>query len=160
MIFKTVARKNPLPFGGPVVHLTATAPSPTGPFRVHTAPIFTLSGADFPAEDPFLFYRDGLYHLLMKDMDRHFSPVQRALLHAQSPDGFHWDTEACTVFSDRRVATPEGLVRYHRLERPQLFIDVDGRPVFTAAALDEGTTSCLCFPLKEDAFTLRDKGQA
>ena len=35
MIYKAVGLKRALPFGGPVVHLVATADSPTGPFTKH-----------------------------------------------------------------------------------------------------------------------------
>ena len=41
MVYKAVARKKPQPFGGPVVHLTAIADKPEGPFIKQNKPIFT-----------------------------------------------------------------------------------------------------------------------
>ena len=40
-IYKAVGKKRPMPFGGPVVHLTAIADSPTGPFVKQNKPIFS-----------------------------------------------------------------------------------------------------------------------
>jgi hypothetical protein len=39
-VYKAVGQKRPMPVGGPVVHLTATAESPTGPITKQLRPIF------------------------------------------------------------------------------------------------------------------------
>jgi len=54
MVYKAVATKGKAPFGGPVVHLVATADRPEGPWQKNLTPIFTKPGEHFAAEDPFL----------------------------------------------------------------------------------------------------------
>ncbi|MCC5928652.1 MAG: glycoside hydrolase family protein [Cyclobacteriaceae bacterium] len=46
MVYKAVAKQRPQPFGGPVVHLTAIADKPEGPFVKQNKPIFTAEDVD------------------------------------------------------------------------------------------------------------------
>ena len=81
MIYKAVARQRPLPFGGPVVHLTATSDSPTGPFTKQMRPIFTAPGVNFAAEDPFVWYDYARrrYFAIVKDNDGYFTHAGKSL---------------------------------------------------------------------------------
>ena len=47
MVYKAIGRKKPLPFGGPVVHMTALSDSPTGPFVKNPKLAFTCEGTNF-----------------------------------------------------------------------------------------------------------------
>jgi hypothetical protein len=73
MVYKAVARKKPQPFGGPVVHLTAIADRPEGPFVKQNKPVFTAENVDFPAEDPYVWYQDNCYYAIVKDMNGAFT---------------------------------------------------------------------------------------
>lgn len=66
MVYKAVADRNAPPFGGPVTHIVATAPTPQGPFTKHPTPIFTAGKADFSEEDPFVWYQDDAFGRLSK----------------------------------------------------------------------------------------------
>ena len=48
ILYKAVGKQGKPPFGGPVVHLTATADSLTGPITKQMRPTFTAPGAAFP----------------------------------------------------------------------------------------------------------------
>jgi hypothetical protein len=56
MLYKTVGRQKPLPFGGAVVHLIATSKSPIGPFKKELNPLLLVPGETFPFEDPFMWF--------------------------------------------------------------------------------------------------------
>jgi hypothetical protein len=138
IVYKAVASLNPLPFGGPVTHLAATAPSPTGPFTKNMEPVFTFPGHDFPAEDPYIWTGESGYFAIVKDFDGSFTKAGRSLALFTSTDGFDWKPAEHTL-----VATPEirwkggETQRLHRLERPQLWLE-DGRPrvLYCAASPD------------------------
>jgi hypothetical protein len=140
MIYKAVGRKRPLPFGGPVVHLTATADSPTGPFTKQLKPIFLAPGVDFPAEDPFAWFDHaaGRYYAVVKDNAGYFTKAGKSLALWESPDGFAWKLAANPLVSRVEVVTAAGERRkLNSLERPQLLFAPSGRPAALLAAVDE-----------------------
>jgi hypothetical protein len=140
MIYKAVGRKRPLPFGGPVVHLTATADSPTGPFTKQLKPIFLAPGVDFPAEDPFAWFDHaaGRYYAVVKDNAGYFTKAGKSLALWESPDGFAWKLAANPLVSRVEVVTAAGERRkLNSLERPQLLFAPGGRPAALLAAVDE-----------------------
>jgi len=110
MIYKAVGRKRPLPFGGPVVHLTATADSPTGPFTKQLRTIFLAPGVDFPAEDPFAWYdyRAGRYLAIVKDNDGHFTKAGKSLALWESHDGFDWKLAPHALVSTTEITWAGG----------------------------------------------------
>jgi hypothetical protein len=130
MVYKAVATKGKPPFGGPVVHLVATADKPEGPWKKNFTPIFTKPGEHFAAEDPFI-WRDGdRYRGIVKDNNGIFTGRGYSLAHWESRDGFDW-RPAKHVF----VTTPEIMwtggakKKLNALERPQLIFDAHGTPV-------------------------------
>ncbi|HBY62144.1 MAG TPA: sucrase, partial [Solibacterales bacterium] len=140
MIYKAVGRKRPLPFGGPVVHLTATSDSPTGPFRKQLQPIFTTPGVDFPAEDPFAWYDYGAgrYLAIVKDNNGHFTKAGKSLALWESPDGFDWKLSEHPLVSTMDLKWAGGRQqKLNSLERPQLLFGPDGRPAALLCAVDE-----------------------
>lgn len=139
MIYKGVARKRPMPFGGPVVHLTATAKQPEGPFTKQLQPIFLAAGVDFPAEDPFAWYdrhRDR-YYAVVKDMKGHFTGAGRSLALWESSDGFAWKLAPHPLVSALTLQWEGGQQqKLIALERPQLLFNAKGEPETLLAAVD------------------------
>ncbi|MCD8137439.1 MAG: glycoside hydrolase family protein, partial [Parabacteroides gordonii] len=128
MVYKAIAKKKPLPFGGPVVHLVALADSPTGPFVKKMHPVFTLENSFFAAEDPYIWYQDGRYYAIVKDMQGEFTKRGRSLALFTSEDGEGWQMAKHTFVSDLSVLWENGRrdsVAY--LERPQLYMETESR---------------------------------
>ena len=139
MVYKAVAKRNPAPGYGPVVHLTATSDSPTGPFVKQGKPVFTAGKSKFPAEDPYI-WRDGdTYRAIVKDMHGAFTDAGQSLVLFESPDGFDWKPSTPTLLTTLALDWADGKRRkYTALERPQLWLD-QGKPavLFCAAAVDK-----------------------
>jgi len=137
MIYKAVAKDRPLPFGGPVVHVVATSPSPTGPFTKHAHPIFVKDGVQFPAEDPFVWHDGHQYLAIVKDMGGFFTGAGRSLALMQSSDGFDWSPADPVLVSTTQYPQADGTIRkLEALERPQLWFD-NGRPAVLFCAASE-----------------------
>jgi predicted GH43/DUF377 family glycosyl hydrolase len=142
MVYKAVAKKLPAPRYGPVVHLTATSDSPTGPFTKQNTPVFTAEGSEFPAEDPFIWHQGDRYFAIVKDMKGDFTKAGQSLALFEGKDGFDWTLSKKTLVS-RLVIPWEGKEpqQVSALERPQLWLR-DGKPeiLFCAAAIDKNRT--------------------
>ena len=150
-IYKAVGRTNSLPFGGPVVHLSATAESPTGPLQKYFEPIFTSPGCSFPAEDPYIWYQNSheCYYAIVKDMSGSFTGQGRSLALFRSDDGFAWNPAPRVLVSDLHILWEDGHVEVlANLERPQVWHE-DGSPkiLFLAAAQDGDHSFNLQVPL-------------
>lgn len=140
MVYKAVAIKRPMPFGGPVVHLTATSDSPTGPFTKQLKPIFTSPGVDFPAEDPFVWYdyEAARYLAVVKDFKGHFTKAGQSLALWESENGLDWKLSAHPLVSPVEILWQSGRrQKLNSLERPQLLFGPDGRPHSLLVAVDE-----------------------
>jgi len=140
MIYKAVGRQRPLPFGGPVVHLTATADSPTGPWTKQLEPIFLAEGIDFAAEDPFVWYdyASRRYLAIIKDNQGYFTRAGKSLALWESMDGFDWGLSKHPLVSAIQIQWESGRTqKLNSLERPQLLFAPDGRPQALLAAADE-----------------------
>jgi len=139
MVYKAVAKKGKPPFGGPVVHLAATADRPEGPFRKQLTPIFTRPGEHFAAEDPFIWHDGGRYRAIVKDMRGIFTGRGNSLAHFESTDGFDWRLASHPFVTVPELVRADGSrVKLDALERPQLWIDASGQPtvLFCAGAYD------------------------
>ena len=132
MVYKAASRRK----GSPVVCLSATSKSPTGPFEKRLRPFFTAGDARFPAEDPFVWFGDGMYHALVKDMGGHFLKGRgRTVVLFESEDGHDWKLADDPLVTDTTLRWADGRVeKVNRLERPQLYFE-DGRPVALLAAV-------------------------
>lgn len=154
MLYKGVAKERPLPFGGPVAHTVATSPSPEGPFAKLPAPVFTKPGADFPAEDPCIWYQDGEYRAVVKDMKGFFTREGRSLALMRSPDGIDWEPAPRVLVGKTEYTTTSGQhVPLHALERPQIWLDRGEPAVLLCAASPDkqpggGETYNIAIPLK------------
>ena len=132
MVYKAWSRKK----GSPVVCLSATSKSPMGPFEKRGKPFFTAGEAKFPAEDPFVWFGDGMYHAILKDMGGHFLKGRgRTVVRFESKDGHDWKLAQNPLVTDTTLRWADGRVeKVNRLERPQLYFE-DGRPVALLAAV-------------------------
>ncbi|QBG46728.1 sucrase [Verrucomicrobia bacterium S94] len=138
MIYKAVKKERPLPFGGPVVHRVAFAEKPTGPFVSEPFPIFGKTGDDFPAEDPFLWFQEDEFRIILKDMNGSFSGVGRSLVMFHSKDGKNWNLSDPQQVSGCDVRFSNGVLRtFDFLERAQLFIE-SGKPSILFCAARSG----------------------
>lgn len=137
MVYKAVAKKKSMPFGGPVVHLTATSQSPLGPFIKQMKPIFVKDGIEFPAEDPFVWSQNGRYYAIVKDMKGYFTDKGRSLVLFESEDGFDWSLSENALVSDLCIDWEDGRKeKMSHLERPQLFFE-NGIPTVLLTAADK-----------------------
>lgn len=136
MVYKAVASRKPQPFGGPVVHLTAISETPIGPFIKQNKPIFTIEGADFPAEDPYVWYQDNCYYAIVKDFKGHFTHAGQSLALFWSSDGLDWKPAKNPLVSRLERKMEDGSTeRYLHLERPQLLHE-EGNPTVLFLAVD------------------------
>lgn len=130
MLYKSVR------FLGDQMHLgAAQADHYRGAFtRLSDDPVLRF-GEDDDVEDPFVWYQDGAYHAIMKDMEGGIGGVPRSGIRAQSPDGVHWHVHAYPHAYSREILWDDGTrTMQDFLERPGLILDGDGRPThFTAA---------------------------
>ncbi|MEI6467354.1 MAG: glycoside hydrolase family protein [Verrucomicrobiota bacterium] len=129
MVYKAVATKGKAPFGGPVVHLVATAAQPEGPFQKSLTPIFTRPGEHFAAEDPFLWHDGGRYRAVVKDNNGIFTGRGYSLALWESRDGFDWKLAKHPFVTTPEITRADGTtLKLNALERPQLWIDARGEP--------------------------------
>lgn len=138
MVYKGVADKKPLPFGGPVLLLVATSDNPTGPFVKHDKPVFVKEGVNFAAEDPFVFYYGQKYRAVVKDNAGHFTPAGKSLIQFESPDGLNWQLCPKPLVSKIEVKWQDGTTqKLNSLERPQVWLNEKGLPAALFCAVDE-----------------------
>jgi hypothetical protein len=136
MVYKAVGKKRPQPFGGPVVHLTAIADKPEGPFIKQNKPVFTADNVDFPAEDAFVWYQDNCYYAIVKDMKGAFTSAGRSLVLFCSLDGQDWKLAKHPLVSALNIQWVYGTVeKLEALERPQLFFE-NGKMTALLAAVN------------------------
>lgn len=137
LVYKAVAKRNKLPFGGPVSHRVALADSPTGPFVKVPGEIFTLPGAAFPAEDPFIWAQDGGYYAIVRDFRGAFNGTGRNSLSLfVSEDAVKWRVADNPLVSVPRIPWERGAADVYRMERPQLYLE-NGGPVAFLCAVSE-----------------------
>ena len=139
LLYKAVGRENPLPFGGPVVHLLAISDSPAGPFHKLLKPLFTVPGSVFPFEDPFFWYdaKRDMYFVILKDNHGIVSGTgHSSLVLYQSKDACDWVKAGHLLVSDLRLnwkTRPTETVQ--RMERPQLTFGANGEPIALVVAI-------------------------
>ena len=137
MIYKAVGLKRALPFGGPVVHLVATAASPTGPFTKHPGTVFGAKGVMFAAEDPFIWRGQDRYWAVVKDNAGHFTKRGYSLALWESADGIDWKLAKHPLVATPEVTWADGRKqRLDALERPQLLFE-NGVPIALLCAAAE-----------------------
>ncbi len=140
----------------------AMAEKPDGEFhRLTEEPIFTFSNPDFHLEDPYLWYEDGKFRLLIKDDFKRGSGgicgEWGAGLYGESDDCIHWTFADEPKAYSRTVTWDDGSVTTQcNLERPFLLLQ-DGKPTHLFLATGDGTepysfshTWNMVMPLKDE----------
>lgn len=92
-------------------------------------------------EDPFLWYRDGLFHLIVKDINGEIAGEHGCGIYAWSEDAVNWQLGDPSRTWDRRIAWDDGSTeRIGNVERPQLVFDENGKVthLIVAIARSEG----------------------
>ncbi|QGY45633.1 family 43 glycosylhydrolase [Maribellus comscasis] len=146
MVYKAAAKKLPKPMSGPVVHLTATADNPEGPFVKQMKPIFTDGEAEFPAEDPYVWFAGNCYYAIVKDMHGAFTDAGRSLVLFYSANGMDWKLAEHPLVSKLEINWEnDTLQKVMALERPQLLIE-NGKPTALLCAVNE---------IREHSFNLQ-----
>ncbi|HEX9600697.1 MAG TPA: glycoside hydrolase family protein, partial [Mariniflexile sp.] len=136
LVYKAVGKKTKMPFGGPVVHCVATSDSPTGPFIKYDKPIFQAKGYEFPAEDPFIWYQNGKYRAIVKDMHGAFTDAGQSLVLFESIDGYDWNLSDNPLVSKLQIEWENGEIqKLNHLERPQLYFE-NNIPIALLCAAD------------------------
>ena len=101
----------------------AQGDSPEGPFhRLTKAPIL-----DENIEDPFLWYQDGAYRMIVKDMRGTLAGKPNEAVIYASEDGFEWKNLPVYAYGTA-IEWKTGTVIYSNVERPQMYIE-NGKPV-------------------------------
>lgn len=111
-----------------------------GPYvRLADEPIFQFDNSIDHVEDPYIWFTDGKFQLIMKDMEGGISGEKHAGIHATSEDGMFWTVSQPQLAYSRSISWTDGTVTTQgSLERPQLLIQ-DGEPThFYAATADNG----------------------
>lgn len=101
----------------------AQGDSPEGPFhRLTKAPIL-----DENIEDPFLWYQDGAYRMIVKDMRGTLAGKPNEAVIYASEDGVEWKNLPVYAYGTA-IEWKTGTVIYSNVERPQMYIE-NGKPV-------------------------------
>ncbi len=135
LLYKAVTDHEPLPAGGPVLCGAAIGDTPLGPFHKTGVPLFGSEKHSWSVEDPFVWREGNTYYALMKDFHGdHTGTGQPSTALFVSGNGTDWHVAKHPLAFGLEV----GGKRYHRLERPQLYLE-NGQAVclVCAAAEDE-----------------------
>jgi hypothetical protein len=152
LLYKAVGRRNPMPFGGPVVHLMAVASSPVGPFTKLDQPLLTVPGSAFPFEDPFFWFdaKRDRYFVILKDNQGIVSGLGHAsLVLYESTDAKDWKPAPHLLVSDLELRWKDRATEpVANLERPQLFFNDAGNSVVLLVAIQDKTPGSLPYNVR------------
>lgn len=121
----------------------ATADKPWGEYkRLSDKPIFHFDNPDIHLEDPFMWYENGMFHLLIKDDYKNncggISGKWGAGIYASSKDCIHWSIAEDPLVYSREVLWEDGSVTTQcNLERPSLLFE-NGKPTHLFLATGNG----------------------
>jgi hypothetical protein len=142
----------------PTRYGVARASTPFGPFgRVGPERPIVFGDASTPYEDAYVWFRNGMYHMLFNDLKGVLTGEDHAGAYALSIDGIDWRLHPRPRAYSRTVTWSDGTVTTQgSLERPQLLIE-HGRPTHLYAATADGpggfehaaNTWNMVFPLQE-----------
>lgn len=91
MVYKYVKEKEGM-YGGKVVHVTALADSPLGPFKDTGIPFIETEASKFALDDHVEWFQNGNYYCIGKDHDGSLTPYNRGsmVMYTSDEDGLHW----------------------------------------------------------------------
>ncbi len=131
--------------GAPLEIGAVCASCPEGPFeRLSENPIFAFDHPDFHVEDPYLWFEEGKFRLLMKDDFKNGSGgvtgVWGSGFYAESDDCVHWQIAEDPIVYSRRILWSDGVYRdMPNAERPFLLLNEQGKPTHLFLATGEGS---------------------
>ncbi|MCK4998651.1 MAG: glycoside hydrolase family protein [Anaerohalosphaera sp.] len=135
MVYKCSNRKRGTGDRG-IYLTTATSDSPTGPFKKSNSKICVHPTSSFAVEDPFVWYQDGMYWLVVDDQRGDFSG-EKGLIQFQSKDGVDWERSENFVVCRTEIEWEDGRIeKTHHLERPQIWLN-NGKPAVLYAAVSQ-----------------------
>ncbi len=137
-----IYKSSPVNSQPPLLLGAAEADMPQGEYRrLSDEPIFRFDTDDNLAndvEDPFVWWTDGHYELIMKDRFGHICGEDGGGIHATSPDGVHWTLSKPVKAYSRTIKWSDGkTTRQANLERPFILFE-DGKPAYLFAATGTG----------------------
>ncbi|MCD8172817.1 MAG: glycoside hydrolase family protein [Alistipes sp.] len=128
----------------------------TGPYRRYEGnPVvdFSVYGGNRQVEDAYIWYEDGKFRMLMRDMGFFDHTVG---LYFESEDGLNWGEPQVGWFGTdhyfQQPPAPPHLTRYGRFERPQLLMK-KGRPAYLFCTTQGGaaeTSSGFVFRIRPE----------
>jgi len=123
----------------PIQYGVARAKSPYDAFeRLNPDQPITFQDASIPYEDAYLWYQDGLFHMLFNDITGKLTGEDHAGAYAVSRDGIDWVLNDPPKAYSRTVRWSDGTITTQgSFERPQLLIQ-QGRPTHLFAATADG----------------------
>jgi len=125
----------------------AVAPRYDGPYQVCD---FGITPG-IKLEDPYLYHKDGLYHIICEDNRSHVSGHERWGIHLISEDGIHnWRADDLVEVYTHTILWEDNTQSVmERRERPQLIFDDEGEiSHLCTGVLYKGKTWCLVQPVK------------
>lgn len=112
------------------------------PFRrVSDEPVIEHPTPKSFVEDPFLWYADGEFHMIMKDLSGDIVGDKGAGLYVSSPDGANWKLGDPPNAYSRTIVWDDGQTEnFGQFERPQILFDENGgmTHMIGAVAYSEG----------------------
>jgi hypothetical protein len=138
LIYKCVA-KNATLRGGQVRFGAAFSDSPMGPFRKNTETVFDFKDqlaekSHMLAEDPFIWFSQGKYFAIVRDVVDYFNKGKSTLALLSSPDGLHWQPARHPAVAPYGLQFADGSVSKDQIERPWLLLE-NGKPIILFGAM-------------------------
>lgn len=134
LIYKSVRFR-----GGPMFLGVAQAQNYASPYeRLQDEPILRFGKDD--VEDPYVWCQNGIFHLIMKDMEGGIGGERRGGVKATSRDGIQWTLDADPKAYSRHIKWEDGTsTQQDFFERASLLLDKDGSPTHLFAATATGS---------------------
>jgi len=144
------------------IHGVAIANSPEGPFIALDDFVFdikTKDGSIVSAEDPYVWYHNKYkcFYAIIKDFSGKITSSDPGLAILRSDDGIAWSKPNGTNMIKKELRFKDGsTLKVNNLERPQLLLDKNGKPLVLYAACSieavgnkkDGTTFNIQIPLE------------
>ena len=135
LLYKQVNKSDKIS-GGQVRFGVAFADSPFGPFKKHDKPIFEVNdgGKDWMvAEDPFVWFQDGTYLAIVRDVIGKFTGDEGAWALMVSKNGTDWQPAKHPKVIGSTFYWEGGVAGASKLERPCLYLE-NGVPKYLYGA--------------------------
>ncbi len=153
LLYKQVGKTDKIN-GGSVRFGVAFSDSPFGPFEKHDQPIFEVQdgGKDWMvAEDPFVWFHQGQYHAIVRDVIGKFTGDEGAWALMVSHNGTDWQSAKHPKVIGSTFFWEGGIPSASKLERPCLYLE-NGVPIYLYGATRADKEQTLSFnvavPLK------------